>query len=251
MTQWVAKNRLFIVLGFIVAFVLASALGATYGRAALNEARENKGLEHIQPAAGQKPEAVELKQGEQVATPATRANLPLALQIQPEDMVYGSDDAPVQIVEYASLTCHHCATFHNEVWPELRQTLVQEGKVQFVFRFLPWDNLSFAVSKIVACGEGEQKDVLLSAFFKTQEQWIRSENQLESVQQIARMGGMMPEDVDACLKSEDIHQSLTAMKDTAMQDLNVRATPTLFVNGERLEGVRRLPEIKAVVESVE
>jgi protein-disulfide isomerase len=246
MAQWAFKNRLYLVFGLIIAFVIASAWAATFGRAAMQKAEEQttlaetqeQSVEDVQPAAG-----TDVTSG--------RANLPLALHVQDTDMAYGNPNAPVQIVEYASLTCGHCGTFHNEVWPKLRAELVQTGKVQFVFRFLPWDNLSMAVSKVVACGQGEQKDVLLSAFFKTQKQWIESDNQLESVHQIARMGGMTPEQVNACLEDQSLHKQLEAVKKTAVEDLNVRATPTLFINGERLQGVRRMPEINAVIKSIE
>lgn len=177
----------------------------------------------------------------------SKKDIPLALTIGPDEMQWGNPNAPVQIVEYASLTCSHCGAFHTETWPELKKQLVDTGKVHFAFRFLPWDNLALAASKIVACGKGEQRDVLLSAFMKTQAQWVTAEQPLDALKQTALVAGMTADEAEACIKDESIHADLLKARDIATKDLGVSATPTFFVNSTKLVGAQPLSAFEKVV----
>ena len=186
---------------------------------------------------------------ENAAAPAStnKADVPLALTIGSDEMQWGNPNAPVQIVEYASLTCSHCGAFHTSTWPELKKSLVDTGKVHFAFRFLPWDNLALAASKVVACGKGEQRNVLLSAFMKTQQQWITAENPLDALKQTALVAGMTADEAEACIADEGIHAEILKTRDVATKELGVSATPTFFVNSTKLVGAQPLSAFEAAV----
>jgi protein-disulfide isomerase len=173
----------------------------------------------------------------------------LALKIGPNEHVLGSADAPVEIIEYMSTTCPHCAHFHLAVLPDLKKEYIDTGKVKFVIRDLPWDALAFAVSKIAHCAEDNYHE-MLDLFMNTQKAWTRSEDALKEVKKVARMGGMSSVDVDACLRAEDVHKKVNLSRKTALDVLKVNGTPTLFVNGQKLSGGVEMDELRKTIDSL-
>lgn len=175
------------------------------------------------------------------------ADVPAELEIQPTDVVLGDADAPVTIVEYASMSCSHCADFHNDIFPQIKQNYIETGKVKFVLRDLPWDNIAMGVSKIARCAPKEQFYPLITAFMRTQSKWIKSMDPLGDLKQVARLAGLDGTAVDRCIKDAALHEQIVASKNTA-QKLGVRGTPTFFINGEMLGGVRNYSEIKSILD---
>ena len=180
---------------------------------------------------------------------AVKKDLPKALQVQFYDRVLGNPNAPVQIVEYASMTCGHCATFHTEVYPELKKEFIDTGKVSFIFRPLPWDDLALAVSQVAFCAAPASTPSYVSAFFETHASWVRSKKPLEEIKRVARLGGMGPDQVEKCIMDEKLRNLMQEIKRGALEDLKVKSTPTLFINETRLEGVHRMPELRKAIES--
>lgn len=193
------------------------------------------------------PVATQPAPEEKITQPLVPANLPDALKIKPTDVVWGNPDAPVQIVEYASLTCPHCATLHTQVLPQIKENFVETGKVKFVYRHLPWDNLAMAAAKISSCAAPEQYENFVGVFMRTQRQWVTAEDPLAAMKQLVRLGGMSGEQVDACLADETLHARLMANKEEAINVLNVKGTPMLFVNAQRVEGAQRYDVIEKVI----
>lgn len=165
-------------------------------------------------------------------------NLPLALHIQDNDRIIGDPNAPVTVIEYASMTCSHCADFHNNVYPKIRTDYIDTGKVKWVQRALPWDDAAVYISKINRCVPPEQFEAVSGAYFKAQEQWIKSDNPLGEVKKIARLAGISAEKFDACTADAALTKEVLAMKRVATEVLRVRGTPAFFINGERVEGGR-------------
>lgn len=157
------------------------------------------------------------------------------LNAQPHDRVLGQADAPVVIVEYASLTCGHCAQFHKEKFPEI-QKLIASGDVRYIFRDMPWGNLAFAAAKIARCAPEERYFNFVDAFLEHQEEWTHSPDPLAELKRLAALGGMDDAAVDACLADTDLHQQMNNDRQIASDVLNVQSTPTLFINGKPIVG---------------
>jgi protein-disulfide isomerase len=173
----------------------------------------------------------------------------LALKIAPTEHAMGKEDAPVEIIEYMSMTCPHCAHFHMDVVPKLKEEYIDTGKVRFLIRDLPWDALAFAVSKITHCA-GENYHPMLDLFMNTQKSWTHAKDALKEIKKVARMGGMTDVDVEACLKEEEIHKAINYSRKTALEILNVKGTPTLFINGKKMSGVTEIEELRTEIDSL-
>jgi protein-disulfide isomerase len=172
-----------------------------------------------------------------------------ALQIQPTDRVLGDENAPVTIIEYVSMTCPHCADFHSAIFPRLKADYIDTGKVKFVMRDLPWDNMALGIAKVARCADPSQFYMLTGAFLKTQENWLRSADPLGEIKKIARLAGMDEATVEQCLKDPSLHEEVLASKRIAQEVLNVRGTPTVFINGELLNGVPAYDQLRSVIET--
>ncbi len=116
------------------------------------------------------------------------------------DLVYGPETAKVTIVEYASLTCSHCATFHNTVWPELKAKYVDSGRVRFIFRNFVLNPLDMAASMLTYCGPADKRGPFIEFLFKQQERWAFTQTPLDSLMGIARQAGFTQESFNACLQ---------------------------------------------------
>jgi protein-disulfide isomerase len=164
------------------------------------------------------------------------------------DLVYGSADAKVTIVEYASTTCPHCARFHNEVLPELRAKYVETGKVRFIFRVFVLNPLDTAASMLSYCGPAERRGAFLEYLFKQQEKWAFTNTPLDALLQAARQAGFTQESFNACLQRQDLYGALNAAKDKAADGFKVNSTPTLIINGQVHRGALSMPELDKILQ---
>lgn len=153
------------------------------------------------------------------------------------DLALGKADAPVTIVEYASMTCGHCAAFHNTVFPKIKEKYVDSGKVRFILREFPLDNLASAASMLARCAGGEKIYPLITELFAKQETWAFVQgNAVPALLQISQGHGFTKESFDKCLTDQKLLDNITAVRERANKSFSVRSTPTFFVNGRRLEG---------------
>ena len=152
------------------------------------------------------------------------------------DQVLGKADAPVTIVEYASMTCGHCATFHTTVLPTLKQKYIETGKVRLILREFPLDNLAAAASMLTRCTAPEKSYELTAKLFAEQEAWayVRS-NAVPALFKIAEGAGFTKDSFDKCLKDDKLLEGITSTRDRANKNFGVSATPTFFINGRKLE----------------
>lgn len=157
---------------------------------------------------------------------------------QYREFVIGDAKAPVTIIEYASLTCSHCAHFHNTVLPDLKKNYVDTGKVRFVFRDFPLDGIATGAAVLARCAPGDRGIKMIEMMFKNQDTWIRSQQPLEPLRGYAQLAGMNAADVDACLKNENIIKTVREVQTTATNLYKVQSTPTFFVDDEKVDGDR-------------
>ena len=184
--------------------------------------------------------------GEALAQNATAALV--AKPVSLPDMALGSANAPVIIVEYASMSCPHCAAFHENVFPMLQSKYVDAGKVRFVFREFPLDIKAAAASMLARCVAG----VDAAKYFATIERLFKQQDQLmeqtkDTLNLIGNQFGMDEQAVEACEKDQARLDKLKADQTFAFEVLKVDATPTFFINGERAKGAMSFEELEAKI----
>jgi protein-disulfide isomerase len=151
------------------------------------------------------------------------------------DLVLGKEDAPITVVEYASMTCGHCANFHNKVFPALKEKYIDTGKVRFIMREFPLDNLAAGASMLARCAGGDKTFPLIGALFHTQESWafVRGDPRPELFK-VAKQAGFTQESFDKCLADQKLLDDISAVRTRAAEQFGVNSTPTFFINGKKM-----------------
>jgi protein-disulfide isomerase len=172
------------------------------------------------------------------------------LQISKDDRILGNPDAPITIVEYASLTCPHCAHFTNEVLPEIKKEWIDTGKAKLVLRDFPLDEPALRAAMIARCASPDRFYAFADTFFAQQEKWVVARDYREALARLAKLGGMGKDEFDACLKNTALENKIVEQRLIASKELDVNSTPTFFVNGSKLTGVPTVEEFNKVLSSL-
>jgi protein-disulfide isomerase len=151
------------------------------------------------------------------------------------DEVQGQADAPVTIVEYASMTCPHCSHFHETTYPEMKKKYIDTGKVRFIFREFPLDPLAAAAAMLARCAGKDKFFPLIDAFFAQQKDWV-VQKPLQPMFAIAKQAGFTQQSFDECLANQQMLNNLEEQRTRATQKFNVNSTPTFFINGKTVRG---------------
>ena len=165
------------------------------------------------------------------------------------DKVLGNADAPVTIVEYASFTCPHCASFHSETMPLLKERFIDTGQVRFVFRDFPLNEPALRAGMMARCVPEEQYFNVVDVVFATLNQWSSGPNWLQSLSRIGRMAGLSQEAFDACMADTELEERILALRLEGANTYNVQATPSFVVNGRTLSGGRSIEEFTEIIDS--
>ena len=152
------------------------------------------------------------------------------------DIVQGKDDAPITIVEYASMTCTHCAHFHATVYPTLIKNYVDTGKVKFILREFPLDPLATAGFMVARCEGPAKRAAVVDLLFAQQQQWAFVDKPLEALANMLKQTGMSKEAFEACLNDQKLYDQVNEIRDRGTQKFGVTATPTFYVNGTKVTG---------------
>ncbi|MEE8499485.1 MAG: thioredoxin domain-containing protein [Kiloniellales bacterium] len=155
-----------------------------------------------------------------------------------DDRILGSADAPITIIEYSSLTCPHCAALHKDILPKIKETWIAEGKARLVYRHFPIGAMALRAAAVADCIEGERFFGFLDLLYKSQQRWAKSKDPLKSLGQMARLAGMSQERFESCANDEAQMDRILARARDGRMTYEVESTPTLIVNGRKLEGVR-------------
>ncbi len=147
------------------------------------------------------------------------------------DNTQGEDDAPVTIIEYASMTCPHCASFHKNAYPKIKQTYVDTGKARMIFREFPLDRLALAIAMLARCVEPDRFFPFIDILFTQQKTW-RNENPIKPLKKFAKQAGLNDEAFDKCLSNQELLDGIWWIKNRGGEEFNVNGTPSFFVNGE-------------------
>jgi protein-disulfide isomerase len=168
----------------------------------------------------------------------------IAKPVSLPDMALGPANASVTITEYASMTCSHCAAFNTNVFPKIKSEYIDTGKVRYVFREFPLDIKAAAASVLARCIAKDDAGnffAVIDTLFKKQDEWVVKTKQ--TLKRIGREAGMSEQSVETCIKDQALFDKLSADEKFADEVLKVNATPTFFINGERVKGAIPFEEL--------
>ncbi len=164
------------------------------------------------------------------------------------DMVLGDPEAPIKIVEYASLTCPHCASFHADVLPQIKANYIDTGKARLVYRDFPLDRSALLAAAMARCAGRDRFFGFIDVLYRTQSSWSRADNPTEALARIGRLGGLKREEIDACLADEALLDRILSARIQGRREFDIRSTPTFIVNGEKIVGAESYERFKEVLD---
>ena len=163
------------------------------------------------------------------------------------DMVLGKADAPVTIVEYASMTCPHCANWHKTVLPHIKEKYIEPGKVKLIFREFPLDPLAAAASMLARCAPQDKYFDMTSMFFDQQRTWAHVDDPVSALFNLVKQVGFTQDSFKACLTNQTLLDGVKESRARADEKFGVDATPTFFVNGKKQKGFSTPDEVDQVL----
>ncbi|MDO9127944.1 MULTISPECIES: DsbA family protein [Alphaproteobacteria] len=164
------------------------------------------------------------------------------------DMSLGDPDAPVTVIDYASLTCSHCADFEINTLPQLKEKYIETGKVHYILRDFPFDPIATAAFMLAHCAGPERYFGFVGVLFRQQTQWAFTQTPMEDLKALARQGGISEERFDACMKDQKIFDHVKEVALRGAKTFGVRSTPTFFINGEKVEGALPWRDFEPLIE---
>ena len=166
----------------------------------------------------------------------------------PAEHALGNPNAPVTIIEYASLTCPHCAHFHKDVLPELKERYIAPGKVRLVYRDFPLDQRALAASVLAHCAGPDRYFGFLDVLFQTQESWASADDYTAALKRIGKLGGLTEDQMDACFADQKLTDQILQSRLDAQKQYNVSSTPTFIIDGKTYAGARDIDEFASLID---
>jgi len=166
------------------------------------------------------------------------------------DQVLGQADAPIEIIEYASLTCPHCANFHVETFPELKKEYIDTGKAKYILREVYFDRFGLWSAIVARCGAQNQYYPFIDLLMKSQKRWLSEEDPVAAIREIGRMGGLSQQRIEACLQDETFAKTLLEAYQSQSEQDQVRSTPTFIINGEKYAGDQSIEELRNILDPI-
>jgi protein-disulfide isomerase len=163
-----------------------------------------------------------------------------------DDRILGKTDAPVTIIEYASLTCPHCAAFEKDILPKIKSEWIDTGKAKLVFRDFPLDGSALKAAIVARCAPPERFYGFIGVLFAQQGSWGLAQDPVPGISRIAKLGGMSDDQVQACLKDDALQNKVLAGRLAAEQQYQVESTPTFFINGKKVVGAKEEDIVAAI-----
>lgn len=175
-----------------------------------------------------------------------------AAQAQPlmKEMALGAPDAPVTILEYASLTCPHCAAFHVATIPDLKKDFIDAGKVRLVYRDYPLDPIAVKAAQLARCVPEASYFPLLDLLFRQQRQWGSAPDPIAALIDIGKIAGLAEEQARACMNDKALEDYILNQRLEGQNKHNVSATPTLIINGKAYSGARSPAQMAEIINPI-
>ena len=184
-----------------------------------------------------------------ILNPAQTASV---LEVKEDDFVLGDKNEPITVIEYASLSCSHCADFHHNTLPQLIKEYVDTGKIKIVFRDFPLNYPALMGSLLLQCIDQDIRYDYLSALFILQSKWVKPEIEIAKKElfKIVQTGGMTKDQFNECLNNKDLEQKILQGLIDAQNEFNVGTTPSFLINGTLLEGNKSIKSFKKIIDNL-
>lgn len=163
-----------------------------------------------------------------------------------QEQVLGRADAPITMIEYSSLTCPHCASFHADTLPRIKVDYIDTGKVRLIYRDFPLDRAALQAAQLAHCGGADRFFPILEMLFASQAQWSRADDLGAALGRIGRFAGLDPGTVAACLADQELMDGIIASRFDGQQRFAVAATPSFVINGDVVAGAVDYADFRAL-----
>ena len=174
------------------------------------------------------------------------------LEVKENDFVVGDKNAPVTIIEYASLSCSHCADFHNNTLEDLIKEYVDTGKARIVFRDFPFNYPALIGSMVLRCIPEDVRYDYMNALFQLQPKWVVRENakSTQELYKIMQSGGMTKEEFETCTNNVELENTILQALIAAQNEFNIQSTPSFLINGNLVEGNKSIKEFRQIIDKI-
>ena len=174
------------------------------------------------------------------------------LEVTEDDFVVGDKNAPVTIIEYASLSCSHCADFHNNTLEDLIKEYVDTGKARIVFRDFPFNYPALLGSMVLRCIPEDVRYDYMNALFQLQPKWVVRENakSTQELYKIMQSGGMTKEEFETCTNNVELENTILQALIAAQNEFNIQSTPSFLINGNLVEGNKSIKEFRQIIDKI-
>ena len=179
---------------------------------------------------------------------AQTAKLPPMSEILAE-RILGKADAPVTIIEYASMTCPHCAAFHAGLYPAIKKEYIETGKVKFIYRDFPLDRLALAAAMMARCAPKERYFPVVDIVYRTQQNWAKVADPAAALSQIGLLAGISKETYQACTSNKTVFDGVMKIRNDGDKKFKVQSTPTFIVNDKRIDGHLSIERFSKVLDA--
>ncbi len=165
------------------------------------------------------------------------------------DNIVGDVNAPITLVEYSSMTCPHCANFHQLTVPELKKKYIDTGKVRYVIREFPLDRVAFAAAALARCAGEKKFFPFMEMLFRQQDSWARGPGSpAPRLFKMAKQAGFDEKFFNECMRNKDVSDRIEKVMAKGRDEYQVTSTPTLFINGKKVEGGNSLADLEKAME---
>ena len=187
--------------------------------------------------------------GDQAGKPAVNPKMAKLLVPGPlGEQELGSKDAAVTVIEYASMTCPHCARFHSDVYPDLKRKYIDTGKIRFIFREFPLDQRAHAAFMLTRCAEENKFFPFIDILFQKQSQWAPPDDWDAQLLKLSQFAGFSKDSFIKCLQNVDIAKGVMAVKTKAETEFEVNSTPSFFINDKLFRGNLSFQEMEKIID---
>ena len=227
-----------------------AAVPAVVLLAACSDSGEEAKAADVKPAAPATPAPATPATPAAVKVPESAGAVDMAALLKPgalPDMQLGKDDAKVTIVEYASMTCPHCAHFAATTFPELKTKYIDTGKARYILREFPFDPSAEAGFMLARCAK-DNYFPMVDVLFKQQSNWVGVANTKDALLQISKLAGFTQESFEACLTDQKLLDDVRSVQKRGADEFKVDSTPTFFINGKTYKGAMSIEEVSAIID---
>lgn len=185
-----------------------------------------------------------------VSPAVAQSPVDMAPRREGDDMVMGAPNAPVTIIEYASLTCPHCANFHTGSLPQIKEQYIDKGLVKFVYRDFPLDRAALWASMLARCAGPDRYFAFLDVLFRQQSTWARGNDPQQiqdALKRLSRLGGFSDALFHECLQNKAVETAVLDQSLKGEREFKISSTPTLIINGKKHSGSITFEELDKVL----